>query len=105
MSCSDRRLISASSTEFVRARVNRWLGATASPSAFPVSFGFSLSETSEPQTWFEGDWETVGAKTFARVLVGPEDGVDLSQGVYATWVKVDAGPEHLVRMIGPLEIT
>jgi hypothetical protein len=53
-----------------------------------------------PTTWYEAEYEN-GA---ARVLVGPDGGVELPVGVYMVWVRVTANPEIPVRQAGRIVI-
>ncbi|TDD11857.1 hypothetical protein [Nonomuraea diastatica] len=59
----------------------------------------------------EGDWhpaEWSGAKAAgadARILVGPDGGVVLTDGAYQMWVRVDAPPERPVLPSGLVFIT
>lgn len=54
--------------------------------------------------WYAGDWETNGATTSARLLVGPEGDLDLPAGRYDVWTKVIDSPEIPVDKAGVLVV-
>lgn len=105
MSCSSLASQPALSTQYLRAKVTRWVGAIVPPSTFGVEFAFTSNESIPPSVWHVGDWEVVGGSTYARVLVGPEADVELAPGHYIVWIRIEAVPEQIVRNLGSLEIT
>jgi hypothetical protein len=91
------------STEYVRVA---WAtNPPEDPTTDTVYLAF-IEGTDEPETgeWVPGGWETVGAKYYARVLVGPDGDKILGVGNYEVWSKVIDNPEHPVRKVGKLVI-
>lgn len=71
-----------------------------------ASVEFAFPQVGEPTTWFNGEWQTVGQKTYARVLVGPGSTVGtLGDGTYVVWLRVTQNPETVVRPAGLLKVT
>lgn len=50
----------------------------------------------EVADWHAADWVTVNGTPHASLLVGPGGAVQLSPGVYRTWVEITAPPEKPV---------
>lgn len=56
--------------------------------------------------WHEAAWVgAVGTTRSARVLIGPEEDLELANGTYTAWVKVTDTPEIPVRKSGLIRVT
>lgn len=96
--------ISRHSTEFLRFLVKaRLVGQLYNPTADTLKFSLP-TKGSQPSTWVDGEWETVGRDYFAMVLVGP-GGVNLTAGDYDVYVKITDSPEVPVRKLDFVRVT
>lgn len=66
-----------------------------------VEVGFTPIKGGDPETWYPGIHETGGVK----LLVGPEDGIDLGEGIWFLVVRVTDNPEVPVLNAGRLTLT
>lgn len=95
------------SREFVKVRVFATeAGAVVDPTSDTVEFAFKDS-TAEPEEadWTAGSWESSSGKYWARILVGPDGDVTLTDGEYHTWIRITGATEAVVRNVGLLKVT
>jgi hypothetical protein len=93
------------STEYRRilVSVTNEAGVTVVPTGFPVSIAF-VADGSLPveDDWHSATWVTVGSTYYAKILVGPDGGVNLPESDYHVYVRVDAGVEYPYMLAGYL---
>jgi predicted glycosyltransferase len=78
-------------------------GDTIVPTAFPVSIAFVADGVlPESGDWHSATWVTASGRYYARILVGPDGGVNLSESDYHVYVRVDAGVEFPYMLCGYL---
>ncbi|MER5584101.1 hypothetical protein ABT090_21015 [Streptomyces asoensis] len=93
-------LIPASTTEFVHVPVSAPAGVDLT--GVPVRIAI-VAHGANPadDEWQDAEW----ADGAARLLVGPDGGLELTIGTYRVWVAVDPpGAENITRLSGPLKI-
>lgn len=78
---------------------------TGATSSMPVDIAIVARDT-EPA---DGDWHTAAWNgsdtTEAKVLIGPDTDLPLTDGVYSVWVRVTSTPEIPVIRAGILRVT
>jgi hypothetical protein len=93
-------------TEFVRvAVVARDTSGLIDPTSYPVDIAFvphGEPTNSDLVTWRTATWQTVSGTYYAKVLVGPDGGVELPETDYIVLVRVNAPAEYPVREAGKL---
>lgn len=96
--------ISAQSTEYIRMRVYaKENGAIVDPTSYPVEMALltTVDASPEEEDWQTAEWETSGSTFYARLLVGPEGDVQLTEGdLYKLWIRITADPEMPVAGLG-----
>lgn len=105
------------STEYVRIPVKVLEnGEEIDPTDIPIRMSFTAAPYTSPveADWQAAEWETnldgevldgVRYRYFARVLVGPDGGLELVPGKYRPWLDADDSPERVVRITSLLVIT
>lgn len=90
------------STEYLRVSVTaRDDQGYMDPSDYPVAVAFTRSVEPQPDaTWHPATWVVQGSTSYARILVGPEGGVDLDPSDWVVWVKVTTTLEEPVLRAG-----
>lgn len=102
--------IPAASTEYVTVlAAARESGADVNLSTATVRFAFVAEGTAPVEAdWTAGSWDTDSSATptryYARILVGPDNGVELEAGTYVVWVEITDDPETVVRPAGYLRV-
>ncbi len=90
------------STEFVKIQVS---AADLGVDTTPVVFGTEMAviprsqQTPEEADWRPAEWETIGAGTYARILVGADQAnpLPIVPGEWYVWVRIEASPESVVK--------
>lgn len=93
------------STEYrrIKVTVTEDDGDPVNPTVFPVQIAFTLDGVKPVEgDWLTASWVTVGSTYYARILVGPDGGVNLSDSDHHVWVRVDAGAEYPYMFAGIL---
>lgn len=105
--------MSSLSKEFVKVRVSgRRAGSVIDPTVYTVEFAFTTASVpaTEPEAadWVSGSWETDTSQEehyYARCLIGPSGTVELDDGDYDVWLRLDDTLEQPVRHVGRIIIT
>lgn len=96
-------VIPASSTEYMHVQVS--VTPPIDLDGTPPKFAFlpqSIRTNPTPGDWVEGEWE----EGVARVLIGPDGDIELTQGVWQVWIDIDPpNDEHVIRTAGTLVVT
>lgn len=90
-------LMTYGSTEYRRVRVvvTDEAGTPVDPTSFPVHMAFMADGgTPTVSDWNVASWVTSGSNYYARILIGPDGGLDLDESDYYVYVRVDAGVEY-----------
>ena len=93
------------STEYRRVKVTvvDEAGATINPTSFPVQMAFMVDGgTPGASDWNAATWVTSGSNYYARILIGPDGGLNLTESDYHVYVRVDAGAEYPYMLAGIL---
>lgn len=94
--------LSAQSRAYLSLSVSaRRGGVPLTLTADPVAFAFR--ENPGEADWVDGTWVTVGADTYARVLIGPGAAV-LPTGLVPVLVRVTDNPERPVHRAGYVSV-
>lgn len=101
---SDVYTIRRQSLEYLPVKVDAFkLGAPYDPTADPVQIALPVINT-DPTTYKDATWQTVGTDHIAEILVGPGGDFDLNKGDYDIIVKITDSPELPVLRAGRLSI-
>lgn len=93
------------STEYRRVLVTAVndAGAVTDPTSYDVYLAFvPVGFQPVEDDWNEAEWVTVGSTYYAKILVGPDGGLDLNDTDHHVYVKVDAGMEYPFMLAGKL---
>lgn len=93
------------STEYRRVKVTvvDEDGAVVDPTSFPVQMAFMTNgSTPGALDWNAATWVTSGTNYYARILIGPDGGLNLLETDYWVYVRVDAGVEYPYMLAGKL---
>jgi len=102
--------ISSESLEFVKVLVEaKRDGAAFDPTYKVVEMAFTAGSDPDANEWNAGTWETETLphgeeKYFARCFVGPGGTVELDEGVYQVWVRINVIPEIPVLQAGKIRV-
>ena len=78
-------------------------GDPVDPTGFPVNMAFVADGVLPVEDdWHAATWVTSGGNYYAKILVGPDGGVDLPETDYHVYVRVDAGVEYPYMLAGYL---
>lgn len=96
------------STEYrrIKVTVTDEAGAVVVPTAFPVQVAFTVDGAlPSVSDWQAATWVTSGSNYYARILVGPDGGLNLSDSDHHVYVRVDAGVEYPYMFAGILSFS
>jgi len=94
-------VIPASSTEYLHIPVTLPAGVDTGSTPARVAVVAHRADPADSE-WHAADW----SGTDARILVGPDSGLELAAGDYRVWINLDPpGVENVVRKAGILTIT
>ncbi len=99
-----RYVMDADTTEYRRILVTAFDEEGAlDPTSYDVDVAF-VRAGSRPTAndWNTASWVSSGSSHYARILVGPEGGVELEETDYAVYVRINAGAEYPVILTGYL---
>lgn len=94
-------VIPASSTEYLHVPVTLPAGVDAGSTPVRIAV---VAHRADPagSEWRDADW----VNGVARILIGPDSGLELAAGDYRVWINLDPpGSENVVRKAGILSVT
>lgn len=94
-------VIPASSTEYLHIPVTAPTGTDLTGAPVKIAVVAHADDPADTE-WKTAEW----AAGEARLLVGPDSGLELAPGTYRVWIAVDPpGVENIVRRAGTLTLT
>lgn len=94
--------IPESSKEYVHALITwrRGIGVLTVV-GYTVEMAFISDGRTDPEPqaadWVSAEWEQIGERAYAKVLIGPGTSLALAEDTYFVWVRVTTGTEVVVR--------